>query len=233
MNPQSNEILISIIIPTYNRSMLLSKTIGSILNQSYRKFEILVIDDGSTDNTSEVIRNINDSRLLYFKINRTKDIAMVRNFGLSMANSDVISFCDDDDLWDHKKLEKQVMHISDYNIICTGVTLIDSEDRKIENNSYKCSGQLQVFEIEDLLVGNFIITSSVLFRRLKNETFKEYNSINSAEDYQLWLEIAESNKILKIDEPLVLFRVHANTSSFKSNNIYSGLLKNVLRRLEG
>lgn len=228
---QSNQILVSIIIPTYNRSRLLLRTVESILKQTYKEFELLIIDDGSTDDTGNIVESIQDHRISYHKIERTKDIGKVRNVGLSKAKSDVISFCDDDDLWEIEKLEKQMHYFGKYHFICSGAVLIDSNDNIIADNNYVCTGHLQVFDVTDLLVGNFIITSSVLFLRRKEEIFSEKNSTNSAEDYQFWLSIAENYPILKIDEPLVFFRVHGNTSSFMSNNVFSGLLINVLQIL--
>ncbi|MEO8512884.1 MAG: glycosyltransferase [Ignavibacteria bacterium] len=232
MNKDDEKIFISIIVPTFNRSKLLKATIQSIFGQTHQYFELLIVDDGSTDDTKSIIEEINDKRIRYFNVGRTKDIAKVRNFGLKNSNSEYVAFCDDDDLWQHDKLEKQARLLVKYDFICTGAELIDADGAKININKHACSFQHQTFKIYDLLIGNFVITSSVLFKKDKdNYLFHESDSINSAEDYELWLKIAEKNEIMKIDEPLVLFRKHENTSTFDTSTVYIGILNSVIRIL--
>ena len=99
---------ISVIVPTYNRADLISETIESILNQTYKYFELIIVDDGSTDNTEEVIRKFKDSRIKYIKTDNWGGPARPRNTGIKKTKGEYIAFCDDDDIWLPKKLEKQI-----------------------------------------------------------------------------------------------------------------------------
>lgn len=109
---QANSIsvhpIVSIILPTYNRAYLVSETIDSIVNQTYVHWELIIIDDGSDDETEILIRKIADDRVKYIKLNHTGKLGTVRNAGLAQAKGDLIAFADSDDLWRHDKLDFQV-----------------------------------------------------------------------------------------------------------------------------
>ena len=102
------EKLVSVIIPTYNRSSFLKEAIQSVLNQSYNNFEIIVIDDGSEDETEKVIQSFNDSRIKYLKREHTGSPAFIRNQGMKIAKGEYIAFLDSDDLWFPHKLKMQI-----------------------------------------------------------------------------------------------------------------------------
>ena len=103
-----NNFLVSAIIPTHNRSRLLNRSINSVLNQTYSAVDCIVIDDGSTDNTTEVIDEIKDDRLIFFSHKSNKGASAARNTGIRNSNGEFIAFLDDDDEWLPTKLEKQV-----------------------------------------------------------------------------------------------------------------------------
>jgi glycosyltransferase involved in cell wall biosynthesis len=102
------EPLVSIVIPTYNRSGVISQTIDSVLHQTYPRWELLIIDDGSTDNTSALVAAYNDPRIHYFPMEHSGVIGKVRNHGMKMAAGEFIAFLDSDDLWSRGKLECQL-----------------------------------------------------------------------------------------------------------------------------
>ncbi len=104
MNPT-----VSVIIPTYNRANLVSRAIKSVLNQTYQDFEIIVVDDCSEDNTEEIVKSFNDSRIRYIKHKKNKGGSAARNTGIKRARGKYIAFLDDDDEWLPSKLEKQIM----------------------------------------------------------------------------------------------------------------------------
>ena len=99
---------VSVIIPTYNRANRIINSIQSVINQSYSELEVIVVDDGSTDNTSEIVSSIADSRLRYHYLEENKGAANARNVGVSLASHDIIAFNDSDDIWHSDKLEKQI-----------------------------------------------------------------------------------------------------------------------------
>jgi len=100
--------LVSVIIPTFNRADLIEYSIISVLNQTYQNFEIIIIDDGSTDNTREVVHSIKDKRIKYIYYKHVGLPASARNKGIMIARGEFIAFLDSDDIWLPKKLEMQI-----------------------------------------------------------------------------------------------------------------------------
>src|SRR5688572_27262369 len=103
--------LISVVIPTFNRAHLISEAIESVLAQSYPNWELIIVDDGSTDETQSLIRNFSDTRIRYFRIEHSGSFGTVRNFGIQASKGEYIAFLDSDDIWDPMKLEKQLQTI--------------------------------------------------------------------------------------------------------------------------
>ena len=99
---------VSVVIPTYNRAHLVGRAIQSVLNQTYQDFEIIVVDDGSTDNTEEVVKSFNDPRIRYIRHDQNRGGSAARNTGIKMARGEYIAFQDSDDEWLPEKLEKQM-----------------------------------------------------------------------------------------------------------------------------
>ena len=106
MKPYQN--LISVVIPTYNRKHLLQKAIASVLNQTYSNFELIVVDDCSTDSTEHFMKSLSDKRIRYIKHEKTKHASASRNTGIQLSKGEFIAFLDDDDRWLPTKLEKQL-----------------------------------------------------------------------------------------------------------------------------
>lgn len=103
--------LVSVIIPTYKRAALLPRAIRSVLGQTYRNLELIVVDDASPDNTREVVQQFRDSRLHYVRLERNSRAATARNVGMQTARGELLAFNDDDDIWLTHKLERQVAHL--------------------------------------------------------------------------------------------------------------------------
>ena len=103
MTDTSNKPLVSVILPTYNRARLVSRSINSVLKQTYNNFELIIIDDGSTDNTKQIINSFNDNRIVYLKHNHNKHASAARNTGIAKSKGELIAFLDDDDQWLPKK----------------------------------------------------------------------------------------------------------------------------------
>ena len=103
----NNTSLVSVIIPTYNRAHLIRRSVQSVLNQTYKNLELIVVDDGSTDNTKEVIESIDDKRIVYIK-QENQGASAARNTGIDLAKGKYIAFQDSDDIWHSNKLKKQI-----------------------------------------------------------------------------------------------------------------------------
>lgn len=109
--------MVSIIIPTYNRGYIIKKSIDSVLHQTYEDFELIIVDDGSTDGTKQLIDEYEDDRIKYYSYEHNKGVVYVRNYGMKMAKGDCIVFQDSDDVWHSDKLEKQLKILEDdYNL---------------------------------------------------------------------------------------------------------------------
>ncbi len=108
MNHDSNNPKVSVILPTYNRAHLIKRAIQSVLDQTYQNFEIIVVDDGSTDNTEEQVRSFNNPKIRYIRYNENKGAAFARNAGIKASRGDYIAFQDSDDEWFPHKLQRQM-----------------------------------------------------------------------------------------------------------------------------
>ncbi len=130
---QKNSPLISIIIPTYNRAQLLKRAIESLLKQTYQGFEIIVVDDASTDSTAEVVTGFDDGRIRYLRHSRNQGPSAARNTGIKVAKGEYIAFLDDDDEYKESKIEKQLKKFyfasEDTGIIYCGI--VNIKDGKI------------------------------------------------------------------------------------------------------
>src|SRR6478609_11561206 len=106
--------LVSIIVPTYNRAHLIGETIQSVIDQSYKNWELIIVDDGSADNTNERIEKFNDKRIRFHRVEHSGVLGKVRNAGINFSKGELIAFLDSDDLWMPNKLEHQLSLMKDY-----------------------------------------------------------------------------------------------------------------------
>ncbi len=105
---------VSIIMPTYNRANYIDETIESVCNQTYDNWELIIVDDGSEDNTGEIVSQLKDERIKFYKAGRIAINGKIKNIGIEKANGELIAFIDSDDLWAETKLEKQVAALQEY-----------------------------------------------------------------------------------------------------------------------
>lgn len=215
---------VSVIIPTYNRSHLISDAIDSVLSQSFRDFEILVIDDGSTDNTGEFLKKFSGD-ITYINTKHSGLPAVARNVGIKHARGTYIAFLDSDDIWLPEKLEKEVAVLKnnpDMGLVCSNAYIMKSnEDRK--NELYLKSKQIKNGKVlAELLKDNFIINSSVLVRRSaidQADVFSENPEIRALEDYDLWLRISLETNIYYIPDALLRYRDHGGSIRMQQTSI--------------
>lgn len=226
----NNKPLVSVIVATFNRADLINETLDSILNQTYENIELIIVDDGSTDNTKEVIVRYLDNRIKYIKTDNWGGPAKPRNIGIKKAKGEYIAFCDDDDLWLPQKLKKQIKILdnSSYGMVFTmqkqfGATSIFS--------NYYGIGPLpfRVRTTSDALLNkNCIPLSSVVIKKeILNRIgfFNEKKSYIAIEDNDLWIRASKTTKIDFIPEVLVLHRIHKANIYEKTNNIDFGIIQ--------
>ncbi len=204
-----NPITISVVIPNYNRSDLLNLAIESVLHQTFLPIEILVCDDGSTDNSKEVVSAFNASIVKWIDCGKNGRPAIPRNIGIKKASGSWIAFLDNDDVWLPEKLEQQVKLIDNDNkvkAICTNAYRLRGGDFSeiYFKENVDCS-----YSFENLFYSNQIICSSVLVNKEVLEDlslFPEGAEFKAIEDYALWLRISTKYDFYYINKPLLKYR---------------------------
>jgi glycosyltransferase involved in cell wall biosynthesis len=205
-------VKVSVIVLTYNRAHMVPETIDSILNQTYPDFELIIVDNCSTDDTEKVIAGYTDRRIRYLKNDNGGLIAVNRNYGLKRARGEYIAFCDDDDLWLPDKLEKQLREFGKderLGLVCTNAVLFSEAG---DLGTFNPAGlSEEAFTLDSLLRTNLIICSSVLIKKGAIDEvglFDTAPAIFSGEDLELWLRIACKYNLKYLDLPLIKYRVH-------------------------
>ncbi|WP_252247350.1 glycosyltransferase family 2 protein [Clostridium sp. ZBS4] len=204
--------LVSIIIPVYNASKTIEKTIQSVLNQRYNNFEIIIIDDCSTDRSVEIIENLSktDKRILIYKNKNNLGVSLTRNLGITIARGEFIAFLDSDDIWKPLKLQRQLDYIKkeDIDLCYTSYEII--------NDKNETDGDIRFvprnINYNNLLKENIICCSTVV---LKKKLLVKYNfkSDYFHEDFVLWLQLLKDGfKAQGINESLVLYRKGGRSS---------------------
>jgi glycosyltransferase involved in cell wall biosynthesis len=204
---------VTVIIPTYNRAHLIGKTIQSVFAQTYERWDIVVVDDGSTDETAQVVAQFSD-RVTYLQIPHSGLSAVARNVGIAHAQGEFVAFLDSDDLWLPTKLAVQVAAMKrnpQAGLVCTNAIQFSESPQGAERvfwcNDLPSSGKI----FHRLYQGNFIVTSTVLVRRECFEIVGKFNedlSLRTGQDYELWLRLAAHHDVICIPEVLARYRVH-------------------------
>lgn len=209
--------LVSVIMPTYNCGRFIEETIASIQAQSYENWEIVIMDDCSTDNTRELVENMmaRDGRIKYHCLSENSGAAVARTEAMKLADGEYMAFCDSDDLWMPDKLEKQLKFMSDngYAFSCTAYEQIDEDSvslgrviKTVEKTDYNRL-------LLDCPVGN----SSVMYHVEKMGKF-EVPNIRKRNDDALWLQMLKKEKYIW-GMPEVLMRYRIRKNSISSNKL--------------
>lgn len=205
---------VSVIIATFNREYLIGETIESILNQSFADFELIVVSDGSTDNTEALVYSINDPRIKFLKQPNSGRPACPRNYGIREARGKYVAFCDDDDIWLPNKLEKQLFFFAEKGVSCVATNYFPIGDVRIVKKSLVIAPgeEFKDFSYEEvLLMLNPVVTSSVLARRdflCAVYGFDESPDFSFIEDWELWLRLSVKGKIRILAESLIKYRMY-------------------------
>lgn len=206
--------LVSIVIPNYNSERFLERTINSVLDQTYRNWELLVIDDCSTDNGIEIVKRVseeNSNVKLFVMDQNTGGPAGPRNLGFSNVEGEYICLLDSDDVWHPKKLEYQLKLISEKNIVVSStMRTVFSNDSEINFSDLHYSSEVKKISYEKLLKKNYIVTASVIFKAdvVKGIEFNTSKNYVAVEDYDFFLEVLSRGNDLYIQQlPLVYYRI--------------------------
>lgn len=190
--------LVSVIIPTHNRSKMLARAIHSVLGQSYARLEIIVVDDASTDDTPDVVKRFADPRVNYISHATNRGGAAARNTGIRAAHGEFIAFLDDDNTWTSDKTAEQLRAISGCDaVICTCDAIGDDLSKHGQNEIVKAE-HLRRGEYTFGGTGVFMARSRVLKEIMFDETLPRY------QDWDLFIRVALKYRVVYLNKPLVL-----------------------------
>ncbi len=210
--------ILSIIIPTYNAEKFISQAIQSILDQTYNNFELIIINDASTDNTKSIIETFDDSRIKYFENEKNEGIVFSRNKGLKLARGEYIGMLDADDIVYPEKFKLQIDFLEknkDFGMVGSWARFID-ENGKYLTGSWKLKASPKMIP-SIMLFKNYFLQSAVLYRRECIGSFSFKEGFEIGEDYLIWYEILKKWKAWNLQQYLLDYRVHEK--SITQNNI--------------
>lgn len=199
-------------MPVHNCEKYIKETISSALNQTYSNFELIIIDDGSTDNTANIIKNFNDPRIKYF-YQKNSGVSRARNHGIYISQGKLLAFLDADDIWYPHKLESQIKEIRkspEIGLVYSWVQYIDVNNNLIGETKYNIDKNFYI----NLLLGNYIDNGSVpLIKRECFDKVGKFNNIRTGEDWDMWIRIAREYDFGFVKDYLIQYRIHPEGSS--------------------
>lgn len=203
-----DEPLVSVVTPTFNRADFIEEAVNSVLAQTYANYELLIVDDGSTDDTRKLLEPaLADPRIQYFhQENQGQSIA--RNHALSKARGELVCFLDSDNYWPTEKLRAQVELFKqkpEYDVIYGDVVIVDEKGQEVtRQNMKRYSGNIAKYMVRDNCVS---MNTAMVRRRCFDELGGMSNTRRVADDYELWLKFSAIYRFLYIPEFLAYYRV--------------------------
>lgn len=211
--------LVSIIMPSYNTGRFIAETIDSVLAQTYKSWELIIVDDASTDNTDEVVAGYADDRIIYIKNEKNSGAAVSRNRALREAKGKWIAFLDSDDLWAPEKLERQIAFMKETNCRFSYTNYIEIDETS------KPLGRSVTGPKKITKTGMFnycwpgcltVMYDAEAVGLIQIEDIKKNN------DYAMWLKVCKKENCLLLDEYLASYRKRSGSIS---NHSYTALIK--------
>ncbi len=212
--------MISVVIPTHNRCNLLKRAVDSVLNQTYKDIELIVVSDGSTDETDAVMQKYtnNDDRVRFIHYPDPKGANHARNTGIKESRGNFIAFLDDDDEWFPQKLEKQIRVFNEdgeIGLVYSGIDVIQQDSGTHYLSIPNEEGALK----KKILLWNCITTTStvVLKRSILEEVGCFDEQLPAKQDYDLWIRCLQITKVGCVSEPLINYYVSSNSNQISSH----------------
>lgn len=207
---KNSDVFFSVIIPTYNRDGFIDNTINSVLTQHFKNFELLVVDDGSTDDTQKIVAEFTDKRVRYFN-KQNAERAAARNYGIEKARGKYITFLDSDDLFkqNHLLTAYEISQNQNLDIFHLGYDVAEY------NGSVIYAWKKLPNPVNDKLIeGNFLSCLGVFIKReiLLENKFNEDRELSGSEDYELWLRLAARFKIFTYPQSTAILINHEQRS---------------------
>ncbi len=212
--------LVSVIINCRNSEKFIKETIDSVISQSYKNFEIIIVNNNSTDNTKKIIFSYNDNRIKYYELNETLSLGAARNIALDKSNGEFIAFLDSDDIWKRNKIFNIIRKFKE------GVGLVYSDVIYFnESKSFRLYSHRKIYTgncFKGLLYDyNLCMSSCVISNTIvKKHNIKFDNYLKVCEDLDFFLKIAYVSKVAYVDETLTNYRIHENNLSSRFLDLF-------------
>lgn len=219
--------MVTVIIPSYNREKKIRCSIESVLNQTMSDFEIIIVDDGSTDNTENVVKSIDDSRVKYIKLEKNSGACVARNKGIKEAKGEYIAFQDSDDIWLNNKLDKQLRFMRETNadMVYCGMTRHINDKVRYFPTDQKPNEDLTV---KSLLSRNKISTQNIFIKKSVAEKILFDPAFKRLQDWDFSTRVLLNGYSVKyLAEPLVdaIVQQDSITASINAENAYNQFIK--------
>jgi glycosyltransferase involved in cell wall biosynthesis len=215
-------MLVTVVMAAFEGEALIGEAIRSVIDQTHTEWELVVVDDGSTDGTLDIVRGFADPRIRILAREHVGVLGQVRNPGMAAARGDAVALLDQDDVWLPRKLERQVDLLArrpEVGVVHTGADLLVDGVR--QTAPLPAAGRSSF--VRRLLEQNFVYSSSAIVRRSLLDThglFDPDPTLAGSVDLDLWLRLAPHTEFARIDDVLLLYRVHAGQSSGAGTGIY-------------
>lgn len=228
---------VSVVMSAYNDEQYVGYAIESILKQTYSDFEFIIVNDGSTDHTAEVIQSYNDPRIRFFNLSENKGLATALNCGIQKAIGKYIVRQDSDDLSHQDRLEKLITFIKsnrEYALVGSKLrTFFDDDNTIVREKAARQELWFNRFSgdilLDQMLMGNQIINGTVIYLKSAFDRLGGYNDeYECTQDYDLHLRLLETGKLFKLDEVLYDYRIHpkqVSISKYRIQKHYNCLAK--------
>lgn len=211
---------VSVVIGAYNCGRFIEETVFSVINQIFKNWELIIVDDGSSDDTYKIISNIRDDRIRAIRLDKNSSLpAISRNIGIKASRGEFIAFLDHDDIWFSDKLNIQLQCLKQdpaIGLICCNLRVMSPDKTFDSIDLFFDNKQRSGYLYKELMSSNFIACSSVVTKAsiLRDSGyFDEDPNIVACEDWDLWLRIAKQNKIVFIPQTLGAYRMHDSNRS--------------------
>jgi len=211
--------LISVIMPVYNAERYVYQAIDSVLNQTYKNIELIVINDGSTDNSKQIIQSINDLRIKYIDNDENSGIVFSRNRGVKLAKGNFVGMVDADDIVHPEKFEQQINFLNqnpDFGMVGSWVRFINEDGNRLSGGWKLKAPPAMITSI--MLFKNYFLQSAVLYRTSCLNKFSFEDGFDILEDYLIWFRILKECKAWNLPKYLVDYRVHGQGVTKKHDN---------------
>lgn len=227
MNEFDND-LVSIILPVYNGEKFIEETLLSVLAQTYKNLEIIIVDDGSTDGTAKILKQLSTDQRVQYHFKQNGGLSSARNTGITLARGSYLAFIDADDIWMRDKIEEQlrVMRMGKWGIVYCDNEFIDEKGFPLQGQSlFRLQPEISGFVSEKLIDANLVCGSGsgVLIPSFVFQDVGVFDpELPTCEDWDMWLRISEKYPISFVYKVLVKIRIHSKQMQSSGDGMFLG-----------